>query len=32
MTDALLQVDDLRVTFPVGGREVRAVDGVSFTI
>jgi oligopeptide/dipeptide ABC transporter ATP-binding protein len=32
MTDALLQVDELRVTFSVGGREVRAVDGVSFTI
>jgi oligopeptide/dipeptide ABC transporter ATP-binding protein len=32
MTDALLNVDELRVTFAVGGREVRAVDGVSFTI
>ncbi len=32
MTDALLNVEDLRVSFPVGGREVRAVDGVSFTI
>jgi oligopeptide/dipeptide ABC transporter ATP-binding protein len=32
MTDALLHVDDLRVTFAVGGREVRAVDGVSFTV
>ncbi|HZZ52962.1 MAG TPA: ATP-binding cassette domain-containing protein, partial [Trebonia sp.] len=32
MTDALLQVDDLRVTFAVGGREVRAVDGISFTV
>src|SRR3984885_4486794 len=31
MTDALLQVDDLRVTFAVGGREVRAVDGINFT-
>jgi oligopeptide/dipeptide ABC transporter ATP-binding protein len=31
MTDALLQVEDLRVTFAVGGREVRAVDGISFT-
>jgi oligopeptide/dipeptide ABC transporter ATP-binding protein len=32
MTDALLQADDLRVTFAVGGREVRAVDGVSFSV
>lgn len=32
MTDALLHVDDLRVTFAVGGREVRAVGGVSFTV
>ena len=32
MTDALLEVGDLRVTFPVGGREVRAVDGISFTV
>jgi oligopeptide/dipeptide ABC transporter ATP-binding protein len=32
MTDALLEVDDLRVTFAVGGREVRAVDGISFTV
>ena len=32
MTDALMQVEDLRVTFAVGGREVRAVDGISFTI
>jgi oligopeptide/dipeptide ABC transporter ATP-binding protein len=32
MTDALLQVDDLRVTFAVGGRELRAVDGISFTV
>jgi oligopeptide/dipeptide ABC transporter ATP-binding protein len=32
MTDALLQVEDLRVTFAAGGREVRAVDGVSFVI
>jgi oligopeptide/dipeptide ABC transporter ATP-binding protein len=32
MTDALLKVDELRVTFTVGGREVRAVDGVSFTV
>ncbi|HEX8007235.1 MAG TPA: ABC transporter ATP-binding protein [Trebonia sp.] len=32
MTGALLQIDDLRVTFAVGGREVRAVDGVSFSV
>ncbi len=32
MTDALLQVDDLRVAFAAGGREVRAVDGVSFSV
>ncbi|HEX6451745.1 MAG TPA: ABC transporter ATP-binding protein [Trebonia sp.] len=32
MTDSLLDVEDLRVTFAVGGREVRAVDGVNFTI
>ncbi|WP_300602782.1 ABC transporter ATP-binding protein [Trebonia sp.] len=32
MTDALLQVDDLRVSFVVGGRELRAVDGVSFSV
>jgi oligopeptide/dipeptide ABC transporter ATP-binding protein len=32
MTDTLLDVEDLRVTFAVGGREVRAVDGVNFTI
>jgi oligopeptide/dipeptide ABC transporter ATP-binding protein len=32
MTDTLLEVDDLRVAFAVGGREVRAVDGVSFTV
>ncbi len=31
-TDALLQVEDLRVTFAAGGREVRAVAGVSFTV
>jgi len=32
MTDTLLEVDDLRVAFAVGGREIRAVDGVSFTV
>jgi oligopeptide/dipeptide ABC transporter ATP-binding protein len=32
MTDALLHVEDLRVGFAAGGREVRAVDGVSFVI
>ncbi len=31
-TDALLQVDDLRVAFAVGGREIRAVDGVSYRL
>jgi oligopeptide/dipeptide ABC transporter ATP-binding protein len=29
---ALLEVEDLRVSFAVGGREVRAVDGVSYTV
>jgi oligopeptide/dipeptide ABC transporter ATP-binding protein len=29
---ALLEVDDLRVTFPAGGREIRAVDGVSYRV
>jgi oligopeptide/dipeptide ABC transporter ATP-binding protein len=28
----LLEVDDLRVGFAAGGREVRAVDGVSFSV
>jgi oligopeptide/dipeptide ABC transporter ATP-binding protein len=32
MTEALLQVEDLRVGFAVGGRELRAVDGVSFSV
>ena len=32
MSEALLDVEDLRVAFAVGGREVRAVDGVSFTV
>ena len=30
--DALLAVEDLRVAFAVGGREVRAVDGVSYVV
>jgi oligopeptide/dipeptide ABC transporter ATP-binding protein len=29
---ALLEVEDLRVSFAVSGREVRAVDGVSYTV
>jgi oligopeptide/dipeptide ABC transporter ATP-binding protein len=32
MSDALLEVEDLRVAFAVGGREVRAVDGVSYQV
>jgi oligopeptide/dipeptide ABC transporter ATP-binding protein len=32
VSDALLQVDDLRVTFAVGGREIRAVDGVNYAV
>ena len=32
MTKTLLQVDGLRTTFASNGREVRAVDGVSFDI
>ena len=32
MTEALLQVEELRVGFAVGGRELRAVDGVSFSV
>jgi oligopeptide/dipeptide ABC transporter ATP-binding protein len=28
----LLEVDDLRIGFAAGGREVRAVDGVSFSV
>ena len=32
MSDALLQVEDLRVTFAVSGREIRAVDGVNYTV
>jgi oligopeptide/dipeptide ABC transporter ATP-binding protein len=30
--DALLEVEDLRVAFAAGGREVRAVDGVSYRV
>jgi oligopeptide/dipeptide ABC transporter ATP-binding protein len=32
MSNALLEVEDLRVAFAVGGREIRAVDGVSYTV
>jgi oligopeptide/dipeptide ABC transporter ATP-binding protein len=32
VSEALLQVEDLRVAFAAGGREVRAVDGVSFQV
>ena len=32
MSEALLQVEDLRVAFAAGGREIRAVDGVSFRV
>jgi len=32
MSETLLEVEDLRVSFAVGGREVRAVDGVSYTV
>ena len=32
MSDALLEVEDLRVAFAVGGREVRAVDGVTYMV
>jgi oligopeptide/dipeptide ABC transporter ATP-binding protein len=32
MTDALLEVQDLKVAFVSGGREVRAVDGVSYSV
>jgi oligopeptide/dipeptide ABC transporter ATP-binding protein len=31
-TDALLQVEDLRVAFAAGGREIRAVDGVNYSV
>jgi oligopeptide/dipeptide ABC transporter ATP-binding protein len=29
---ALLEVEDLRVAFAVGGREIRAVDGISYQV
>src|ERR1700749_1613206 len=32
MSDALLEVEDLRVAFAVGGREVRAVAGFSYQV
>jgi len=32
VTDALLDVEDLRVTFPGRGREVHAVDGVGYRV
>jgi oligopeptide/dipeptide ABC transporter ATP-binding protein len=32
MTESLLEVEDLRVGFAVGGRELRAVDGVSLKV
>jgi oligopeptide/dipeptide ABC transporter ATP-binding protein len=32
MSNALLEVEDLRVAFAAGGREVRAVDGVSYAV
>ena len=32
MSSALLEVEDLRVAFAVGGREVRAVDGISYAV
>jgi len=32
MSDALLAVEDLRVAFAAGGREIRAVDGVTYTV
>ena len=31
-SDALLRVEDLRVAFAAGGREIRAVDGVSYQV
>ncbi len=31
-SNALLEVEDLRVAFAAGGREVRAVDGISYTV
>jgi oligopeptide/dipeptide ABC transporter ATP-binding protein len=32
MTGSLLEVKELRVGFAVGGRELRAVDGISFSV
>jgi oligopeptide/dipeptide ABC transporter ATP-binding protein len=32
VSEALLQVEDLRVTFAVGGREIHAVDGVNYAV
>jgi oligopeptide/dipeptide ABC transporter ATP-binding protein len=32
VSDALLEVEDLRVAFASGGREIRAVDGVSYRV
>jgi len=32
VTEALLDVTDLRVTFADRGRQVRAVDGVSYSV
>ena len=32
MSDALLEVEDLRVAFASGGREIRAVDGVTYKV
>jgi oligopeptide/dipeptide ABC transporter ATP-binding protein len=32
VSNTLLEVEDLRVAFAVGGREVRAVDGISYTV
>ena len=32
MSEALLHVEDLRVAFAAGGREIRAVDGVSYRV
>jgi ABC-type glutathione transport system ATPase component len=32
VTEALLDIEDLRVTFTGRGREVRAVDGVTYSV
>jgi oligopeptide/dipeptide ABC transporter ATP-binding protein len=32
VSNTLLEVEDLRVAFAVGGREVRAVDGITYTV